>query len=716
MHLNFSMNSPTMKNSYTNFRKKLYCQILKVENCIQEKRIPDEAEIELKHCFSTAEQLQKIKDPTDQIQTREFSFDLLKVVKLETELKNLRSGVSATDLIILEDYENQVYREEVIIAEVRNLLKSTSFPINVDLIRSLFHKLRPSEMKDVLQMELYIKDVVNKVPNTAQVKLSMPQLEMFLRSCHQVSMEKKQNICSWMMDVKKWNVSDMEREQILSSLLVVLSTDNLQLSCEIIQEYVKLVVVDAADSTWKYADVVLHLGDKVIASSNDLDVDVIDKTLSVLLLLASFFDYNDYYSHFLESFLIFLLHSEKLYEFDRYIETLKKSVLETSGVRKILILRLLLSGDYTKAVNHLSSYLSVEDGPFSVVEVFSWLNVLLPNLLTRNQMEQKQLEIFLETLAHRKFYHCWSFLSMTIELSVKFNLVTFVGDLVFEDSAINWAQSMDDDWKVGRLLWNAALGSSEHFTKYVFIVLAGYLLSSSQDDEIRVHTLMASLPAGLEVIRGADREERKQRIFKSIVNVFNYLKNLNLRRKERRILVNFELQLSVISNFQFVCDASRILSDLSQDYLGLLVFAVTILSDPALRERFLEQAAEALMASIKMEEDGDNKQLMVVGVTELLSSNPSSKSSAKLFETLKQIQWRHKDLMVEAMKLCWNAWAKVSTETTLRSSWKPWSRMFTYLHNHLTDFNQHIVGDLTKPTVELLQTVTTLVHEVESTL
>ena len=305
---------------------------------------------------------------------------------------------------------------------------------------------------------------------------------------------------------------------------------------------------------------------------------------------------------------------------------------------------------------------------------------------------------------------------MSIELSLKFNLVTFVGDLVFEESLINWAQGMDTDWRLGKQLWNAAMDCTEYLTRYVLIVLAGYLLSSSQDEEVRVHTLIASLPAGLEVIRTYGKEEIGQKVFKSFVNVLGYIKNSNLKLEKRRMLANFELQLTAVSNLQYVCDATAILMDLSKDYLGLLVFSVTILSEPVLKERFSEQAAEALMTAINFEADADNKQLMAVGVTELLSSNPTSKLSPQLFDTLKQIQWRHRDLILEAMKLSWNAWAKVSTETTLRTRWKPWSRMFTYFHNHLTDFSEHIVGDLTKPDIDLLHKVSRLVLEVESTL
>ena len=89
----------------------------------------------------------------------------------------------------------------------------------------------------------------------------------------------------------------------------------------------------------------------------------------------------------------------------------------------------MLSGDHMKVLDHLTSFLSEEDLFFSVAEVFSWLNVLLPALIARSDVGITELEIFLKTLASKKFFHCWSFLNLSIELSVKFDMVKFIGDI-----------------------------------------------------------------------------------------------------------------------------------------------------------------------------------------------------------------------------------------------------------------------------------------------
>ena len=67
--------------------------------------------------------------------------------------------------------------------------------------------------------------------------------------------------------------------------------------------------------------------------------------------------------------------------------------------------------------------------------------------------------------------------------------------------------------------------------------------------------------------------------------------------------------------------------------------------------------------------------------------------------------------MTEAMKLSWNNWVKVTVLTKKKAVTQPWSRVFTFFHNFLVDSSQHIIGDLTKPTPELLKNVETIVKK-----
>lgn len=67
--------------------------------------------------------------------------------------------------------------------------------------------------------------------------------------------------------------------------------------------------------------------------------------------------------------------------------------------------------------------------------------------------------------------------------------------------------------------------------------------------------------------------------------------------------------------------------------------------------------------------------------------------------------WTDRELVAEAMKLSWNNWAKATVLTKKKIVTQSWSRVFTFLHNLLVDCSQHIIGDLTKPTPELLKNV-----------
>lgn len=60
------------------------------------------------------------------------------------------------------------------------------------------------------------------------------------------------------------------------------------------------------------------------------------------------------------------------------------------------------------------------------------------------------------------------------------------------------------------------------------------------------------------------------------------------------------------------------------------------------------------------------------------------------------------------MKISWNNWAKVSVLTKKKIVNLSWSRVFTFLHNLLAESKHHIIGDLTKPTLDLLKNVQTM--------
>ena len=73
--------------------------------------------------------------------------------------------------------------------------------------------------------------------------------------------------------------------------------------------------------------------------------------------------------------------------------------------------------------------------------------------------------------------------------------------------------------------------------------------------------------------------------------------------------------------------------------------------------------------------------------------------------------WTDRELVAEALKLSWNNWAKVTVLTKKKVMTQSWSRVFTFLHNFLVDSSQHIIGDLTKPTHELLKNVESILKQ-----
>ena len=174
----------------------------------------------------------------------------------------------------------------------------------------------------------------------------------------------------------------------------------------------------------------------------------------------------------------------------------------------------------------------------------------------------------------------------------------------------------------------------------------------------------------------------------------------------------FTLKLSIVSDGQYDCDPQQVLAQLSKDHIGLLTFSTLCLSSN--NERISSYAIDALMEAVNLDTEEDNKQVLVVASLEVMTEATATVRVLRVFEVVKSVRWTNQELALAAMKLSWNNWAKACGATRKQTVCQPWSRIFIFLHNVLSDYSDHIIGDNNRPTIALLQRVNRLVKTIEN--
>ena len=211
-------------------RKKLYIQLLLVEKYLAQKKL-SEAQNRISHCYDLFKTLKTLGSEYEI--SKESSYDLLKIVQLENRVKDVecRREVKAdTKTHLLEAITNgdDDLRRGIILFEIKNLLKThDDEPLNHKTIMSLFDMLPPGDSRDMVQIELFVKDIHNNLPELVSLTLSGV---VTVISISREAGAQRRGECLQLVQDTVWTMSDVEKEECLASMLMASGTDLLILS------------------------------------------------------------------------------------------------------------------------------------------------------------------------------------------------------------------------------------------------------------------------------------------------------------------------------------------------------------------------------------------------------------------------------------------------------------------------------------------------------
>ena len=77
---------------------------------------------------------------------------------------------------------------------------------------------------------------------------------------------------------------------------------------------------------------------------------------------------------------------------------------------------------------------------------------------------------------------------------------------------------------------------------------------------------------------------------------------------------------------------------------------------------------------------------------------PTSSKMWSVTSQVNSIRWTEKSLLAEALKLTWNIWVRVTTNSESEEICSAWFETMSSLHNKATELCDHISCRLDKPT------------------
>ena len=265
-------------------------------------------------------------------------------------------------------------------------------------------------------------------------------------------------------------------------------------------------------------------------------------------------------------------------------------------------------------------------------------------------------------LQDREYFNNFDILKVCIMLCIEMKMNDHIHALVFNEKLVRWADSQDSSSYLTKLLWNHGLKTEDDLNKFSFLYLAGVLTS---DKETKNLCQFASVPSTFQVMRSSQNQSVRDDLMFRLFIIFNSLDQVSLSGDQQRLMSLFRLQLSQVSGNNYPCNIKNIIGSLNKDMIGLLAASVICLKDvECLNDDLVDSYARMFESVINLEEDSNNVQNLALGLIEILSRAATSPTlaTADVIQVVQSVQWSDTDLMLEAMKISWNSWAKVSSE------------------------------------------------------
>ena len=303
------------------------------------------------------------------------------------------------------------------------------------------------------------------------------------------------------------------------------------------------------------------------------------------------------------------------------------------SVKKILILRHLFEENFETVIETVLEIL-MKDSVYSDIntqDILDWIHVMFPKLLQRKMTNVRAIESLLEVLAAREFYHNWKCLDFSIKLSLKLRLASVITKLYINVTCISFAENLDADCLVAKKLWNAGLTEEDFLMKHILMFLSGFFMAPI-DEEVKGHTLMACIPAGLDALENGCAADLSDVLISNMEKILNK-DSLNSSIPAVQIL---KARLLVISGSRFQFDLQHSVSLLSKDLVGLLTFALICLQSSD--ERCQQIIHVALLMAIRVDTVEENKQLLATAALEMMSGCLLAVNAQNLVDIIRMIR------------------------------------------------------------------------------
>ena len=227
--INLGVDTP---RNFTQCHRRLYLNLLLTEKYLTLGNI-SKAQERIVQCYDVYKTLKSIGGEYEC--SRESSYDFLKIVRLESRLKEVKSdgGLKSCSTFrthFREAIENSRgdddLRREIILFEIKNLSK-TNEDGDVTTILSLFDLLPPHESRDLLQIELFVKEIHNNLPEF--FSLTQSQLVTIVSICREAGVKRRAECLQLVLNTA-WTLTALEREECLATMLLLSHTELLTLS------------------------------------------------------------------------------------------------------------------------------------------------------------------------------------------------------------------------------------------------------------------------------------------------------------------------------------------------------------------------------------------------------------------------------------------------------------------------------------------------------
>lgn len=304
------------------------------------------------------------------------------------------------------------------------------------------------------------------------------------------------------------------------------------------------------------------------------------------------------------------------------------------AVKKILILRHLFEENFDFVIEIIMEILmdDSESSDINTEDILDWIYLMFPKLLQSKITNSRVIESLLEVLAAREFYHNWKCLDLSIKLALKLRLTCILTNLYINMASISFAENLDADCQVAKDLWNAGLIEEEFLLKHIFIFLSGYFMAPI-DEEVKSHTLMACIPAGLDALQNGCMAEQRELL---ISNMGQILKEDSLNSESLPAVQIMKARLLVISGSRFQFDLQQSVSLLSRDLVGLLTFTMICLQTSD--EKCQQIIHFALLMAIRVDPVEENRQLLATAALEMMSGCLLSVHAQNLVDIFRMIR------------------------------------------------------------------------------